>query len=135
MGQHDAQVAQGHTARGSPVLRADLEDQADPATAGERAFESRLQDVLVVLRVDLADRLEGKYTGGCAVDDLDPGVPPCPGGAVAPQLGPGQPTSSDPERSAAGAGKNELERRLRILESDPQGRPWREAIDWIQASQ
>jgi putative addiction module component (TIGR02574 family) len=33
------------------------------------------------------------------------------------------------------AQKNELERRLRLLESDPQGRPWKEAIDRIQASQ
>ena len=30
--------------------------------------------------------------------------------------------------------KNELEPRLQLLESDPQGRPWRESIDWIQAS-
>ena len=31
--------------------------------------------------------------------------------------------------------KNELERRLQLLVSDPQGRPWNEAIDRIQASQ
>jgi len=31
--------------------------------------------------------------------------------------------------------KNELDRRLQLLESDPQGRPWREAIDRIHASQ
>lgn len=30
---------------------------------------------------------------------------------------------------------NELDRRLQLLESDPQGRPWREAMDRIQASQ
>ena len=30
--------------------------------------------------------------------------------------------------------KNELDRRLQLLESDPQGRPWREAMDRIQAS-
>jgi len=30
--------------------------------------------------------------------------------------------------------KNELERRLQLLESDHQGRPWREALDRIQAS-
>ena len=31
--------------------------------------------------------------------------------------------------------KNELDRRLQLLESDPQGRPWSEAIDRIHASQ
>ena len=31
--------------------------------------------------------------------------------------------------------KNELDRRLQLLESDPQGQPWREVVDRIQASQ
>ena len=33
------------------------------------------------------------------------------------------------------AQKNELDRRLELLEADPEGRPWREALDRIQASQ